>query len=255
MVLQSIVVCVHYEDISREKKVKKMTDFKEIYRTRAADYDLMVTREDYEGNIIKTLSEICDFGGKDVIEFGAGTGRLTRMMAPMVRSIVATDIAQPMLEVTKLSLEKFSALKSMVAVADNRQLPLKSGIADVSMAGWSFGHSVGWHPNTWREEIGKAVEEMLRVLGSGGTAIILETMGTGSEVPQPPTEGLATYYAWLEEEYGFTGRSIRTDYRFESVDEADRLTRFFFGDELADRIRHDDLVILPECTGIWWLHT
>ncbi|GEM_PF-6658666 len=28
--------------------------------------------------------------------------------------------------------------------------------------------------------------------------------------------------------------------------------RFFFGDDLADRILRDRLIILPECTGIWW---
>jgi ubiquinone/menaquinone biosynthesis C-methylase UbiE len=239
-------------------KRRKMTDFKEIYQTRAVDYDLMVTREDYEGNIIKALYDICEFSGKDVVEFGAGTGRLTRMVAPFVRSIVATDIAQHMLGITMKSLQQFSSADWMVAVADNRQMPFKSRIADVTMAGWSLGHSVGWYPNSWREEIRRAVGEMLRLLRPSGTAIIFETMGTGSEVPQPPTEGLARYYEWLEKEYGFSTRSIRTDYRFESIDEADRLTRFFFGDEMADRIRRDNmrrdnLVILPECTGIWWL--
>jgi len=39
----------------------------------------------------------------------------------------------------------------------------------------------------------------------------------------------------------------------ESLDEADRLTRFFFGDELADRVRRENWLILPEDTGIWCL--
>ena len=46
---------------------------------------------------------------------------------------------------------------------------------------------------------------------------------------------------------------IRTDYRFASLLEAVDMTRFFFGDELADRVASEGLVILPECTGIWWL--
>jgi hypothetical protein len=44
----------------------------------------------------------------------------------------------------------------------------------------------------------------------------------------------------------------RTDYRFMTVAEADMLTRFFFGDELADRIVRENRMILPECTGFWW---
>jgi ubiquinone/menaquinone biosynthesis C-methylase UbiE len=95
---------------------------------------------------------------------------------------------------------------------------------------------------------------MMRVLKPGGTAIILETMTTGSETPAPPNERLAAYYAWLENEQGFSYKWIRTDYQFASVQEADELTRFFFGDELADRIVREGITILPECTGIWWKH-
>ena len=77
-------------------------------------------------------------------------------------------------------------------------------------------------------------------------------MGTGSESPAPPAPGHAEFYAWLEQEHGFTYQWIRTDYEFASVPEAEELTRFFFGDALADRIVQEGLLVLPECTGIWW---
>ncbi|NJL56820.1 hypothetical protein HC928_17975, partial [bacterium] len=76
--------------------------------------------------------------------------------------------------------------------------------------------------------------EMVRVTRPDGTLIILETLGTGSEIPTPPTAGLDAYYAWLEETHGFTRTWIRTDYEFASVGEAEHLTRFFFGDVLAE---------------------
>jgi hypothetical protein len=94
---------------------------------------------------------------------------------------------------------------------------------------------------------------MKRVLRPGGTVIILETLGTGCESPHPPSDALAAYYALLEEEHGFSATWIRTDYRFASLSEAEDLTRFFFGDGLADRVAREGLVTLPECTGIWWL--
>ena len=81
--------------------------------------------------------------------------------------------------------------------------------------------------------------------------ILLETLGTGSEAPAPPNDVLAEFYTWLESEKGFIREAVRTDYQFESVDEADRLTRFFFGDDLADRIRRENITRLPENTGIW----
>ena len=93
---------------------------------------------------------------------------------------------------------------------------------------------------------------MKRVLRPGGTVIIVETLGTGSEEPHPPTEALAAYYALLEREHGFSRIWIRTDYRFASLPEAEDLTRFFFDDDLADRVATEELVVLPECTGIWY---
>ena len=104
-----------------------------------------------------------------------------------------------------------------------------------------------------QREIEQALDEMRRILQPGGTIIIIETLGTGQSRPQPPTSGLAKFYNWLEEHHNYQQAWIRTDYQFSSVAEADRLTRFFFGDELAERIHREQLRLIPECTGIWWL--
>jgi ubiquinone/menaquinone biosynthesis C-methylase UbiE len=229
-----------------------MPDHREIYRTQAGKYDLLVSREDYKKNIFPALNQVRPLDGLDVIEFGAGTGRLTCMMAPVVKTILAFDASQHMLDIAIAKLK--AALQNWtVAVADNRNLPVGDRIADVSISGWSFGYFTSWYAETCRDEIGQALAQMKRVLRPGGTAIILETLGTGWEKPHPPTDALTAYYAFLEEEHGFSSTWIRTDYRFESLSEAEELTRFFFGDELADRVAREGLVILPECTGIWWL--
>ena len=93
---------------------------------------------------------------------------------------------------------------------------------------------------------------MRRVLRPSGTIIVLETMGTGHEAPHPPDELLA-YFAYLEAQ-GFASTWIRTDYLFESLEEAEASARFFFGESLAKEVRDKNWNILPECTGIWWLH-
>jgi ubiquinone/menaquinone biosynthesis C-methylase UbiE len=172
----------------------------------------------------------------------------------MLLMSLAFDASQQMLGVAVAKLERADLQNWTVVVADNRNLPISDQIADVSIAGWSLCYLTAWHAETWRDEIGQALAQMKRVLRPGGTAIILETLGTGQEEPHPPTDRLAAYYSFLEGEHGFSSTWIRTDYRFASLSEAEELIRFFFGDELADRVAREGLVILPECTGIWWLN-
>ena len=226
--------------------------FETIYATKADQYEAMVQREDYEGNILKTLQQIRPLAGIDAVEFGAGTGRLTLMLAPLVKSLRAFEGSQHMLNVAVGKLKASGLSNWQAQVADNRAIPSESTSADLAIQGWSFGHFCGWYPDSWREEAGKAIGEMKRLLRPGGTIIMLETMGTGRETPFPPTAGLAEFYAWLAGENGFQNVNIRTDYKFVSLEEANQLTRFFFGDNIADEVVRKNWVILPECTGVWW---
>lgn len=230
-----------------------MTDhFKHIYQHHPEQYDRMVSREDQRGNLFAALMEIADVSGSTVVEFGAGTGRVTRILSVLVEQIIAFDQSLPMLDVASKTLIETGMTNWMLAAADNRQMPVMADCADIVIEGWSFGHVMGWSPGNWQQDIDQMLGEMARLLRPGGTAILIETMGTGQRQPQPPTEELATLYHHWETQHGFHYRWIRTDYQFASVAEADELTRFFFGDELADSIVENQLTILPECTGIWW---
>lgn len=232
-----------------------MTDhFKHIYASGAAQYDALVSREDHQGHLLPAIEAIRPLDGLDVVEFGAGTGRLTRLIAPRVKSVRAYDDSAHMLEAAAQTLTGMGLANWHVAQADNRALPEEDHSADVTLAGWSFGHMVGWSPDHWRDNIGAMLSEMRRITRPGGVLIILETLGTGTATPAPPTAGLAEYYQWLEEVHGFARTWLRTDYAFMSVGEAEQLTRFFFGDALADRIAAEGVLVLPECTGLWWQH-
>lgn len=227
-------------------------DYHDIYSRHAPEYDLLVTREDFRGNILPRLAAIRPLPGLKVIELGAGTGRLTRLIGPHVRTLLALDRSVHMLDFARRRPGGLGQEDWVAVAADNRRLPLADGRADLVIAGWSLGHLVGWHERSWRDEIALVLSEMRRMLRPGGTAVILETLGTGQEAPRPPTEGLAAYYAFLENEHGFSSDWIRTDYQFSSLEEAERLVRFFFGPELAARVLQEELLLLPECTGIWW---
>jgi len=93
--------------------------------------------------------------------------------------------------------------------------------------------------------------EMKRVLRPEGRIILLETQGTGFDTPHPPPH-LGEYFRELDALH-FQKSWFRTDYQFQSNEEAVNLTRFFFGDTLADSLQKNGTVFLQECTGIYWI--
>lgn len=229
-----------------------MPDYVKIYQTDAERYDRLVSREDYEGNLVQALLQIRPLNNSTIVEFGAGTGRITSIMSHYGKHVFAFDNSLHMLKKATAKLTKQANSNWGLAVADNRLISLPDGIADVAIAGWSFGHSVSWHPNSWKDKIGQMLSEMRRILKPGGVMVIIETLGTGRETPLPPSLHLERYYRWLETEHHFNPTWIRSDYLFHSVEEAAELCGFFFGENMARDILEKELQILPECTGIWW---
>jgi ubiquinone/menaquinone biosynthesis C-methylase UbiE len=230
-----------------------MPDYQTIYARHADQYDRLVRREDYEHHILHALQRIRPLAGLDVVELGAGTGRLSCLLAPLIGRLHLLDASQHMLDVAIAKLARSGLGNWQAQVADHRCLPVADRAADVVISGWSVCYLAVEHRDRPQEVLGEALCEMERVLRPGGTIVLLETLGTGHETPHPPGGIMADYYAFLEQE-GFGSTWIRTDYRFESLAEAEALTRFFFGDELAAQVVEKAWVILPECTGIWWLH-
>ena len=222
----------------------------EIYKTEGDKYEALIAREDYQGNILRSLREITPLENRLVLDLGAGTGRLACMLAPHVSHVRAFDISEEMLRVCR---EKFLAsglVNWQVDVADHRQLPVEDASADLVVSGWSVAYLAVWNPDSWRVELEKWLGEMKRVLRPNSFIVLFESLGTGNESPIK-LEHLKDYYPWLEE-VGFQYKWIRTDYKFDSLEEAEFLSRFFFGDELGDKVKQNNWVILPECTGVWW---
>jgi len=130
---------------------------------------------------------------------------------------------------------------------------LPANAADIITAGWAIGHMTSWFEERWQQKISNVINEMRRVVQSGGVLIIIETLGTGFVKPAPPGDNLAKYYAWLKSELGFSEEIISTDYQFEDVSTAVDAMSFFFGPELGEKIRQNNWSRVPEWTGIWYL--
>jgi ubiquinone/menaquinone biosynthesis C-methylase UbiE len=222
-----------------------------IYQTDADRYEALIVREDYQGNILRTLETIVpDLEQRVVLDLGAGTGRLTRLLAPRVKFVRAFDESVEMLRVCRDRLAASGLVNWQAEVADHRRLPVDDASADLVVSGWSVSYLAVWGNDKWRENLSAWLGEMKRVLRRAQPIVLFESLGTGHESPFRLPH-LMNFYPWLDE-VGFQNTWIRTDYKFQSLEEAEHLSRFFFGDEMGVSVVKNNWTILPECTGVWW---
>jgi ubiquinone/menaquinone biosynthesis C-methylase UbiE len=222
--------------------------FRAVYRDGVDDYQRLVQHEDAAGLLWRLLDELVAWRDLDVVELGAGTGRVTVPLAQRARHVHAIDASPHMLDLARRRLTSAQLTNVAFHVAEHRDLPLADHEADALIEGWAVAHYVDWEPDTWRSAVDACVAEMRRVVRAGGPIVLIETLGTGVTEPTPPTAELDALYAHLESAHGFVRHWVRTDYRFPDVASAhDTVTRFF-GDEMAQRL---DGASLAECTGVW----
>ena len=227
-----------------------MDHFIDIYSRRAAAYHAMILPEDVEGNLLPALENVAVLTGRRVLDLGSGTGRLPLLFGAKTAQMTCLELHGDMLREHRCQKMQVGGQWGLVQ-GDMRRLPFPSGWAEVITAGWALGHFVGWYGAGWQTQMRLVLTEMHRLAAPGGVLLIMETLTTGALTPAPPSEGLARYYAWLENEWGFSRQEIRTDYQFASVEEAVARTEFFFGPELAEKVRKNRWARLPEWTGVW----
>lgn len=222
--------------------------YRDIYRLRADDYQRLVAREDHRGALLPAIRAVHPLEGARVVELGAGTGRLTRLLAPWAAQIAAYDSSAAMLEVAARENEAHGVRNATLAVAEHHALPAEDHSADLVVEGWAFGHLMD--QRDWRSAVDAALAEVDRITRSGGVQLIIETLGTGRTDPAPPSPALATLFEHLEA-LGFARSWCRTDYRFDTPHEAEALVGFFFGEAMQAHLSPDPQPTLPECTGLW----
>ena len=223
-----------------------------LYTDHAGAYEVLVSHEDFQGNLLRAIQSVQPLAGKVSVEFGCGTGRLTGLLAGSVQRLHAFDFTASMLRLAqhKQSLHGWNNVS--LALADSRRMPVCSGWADFAIEGWAFLQIAVWHPGDWQYQLGRALEEMHRIVRPGGKLILIETLGTGETAPKV-TPFFRTVYDFLETQAGFTPLDLRTDYRFETMEQIRQVVLPLFGQEMLGRLVETATGwLLPECTGLWW---
>lgn len=107
--------------------------------------------------IARALIEAAELRSSDhVLELGAGTGLVTRLAAPHVYALLATDLTAEMLDVARRSTRRHPHVR-FTLVDYNKPLPFLDASFDVALSGL-----------TYVQDSGKAVKEVARVLKPRG---------------------------------------------------------------------------------------
>ena len=222
-----------------------------VYTSETDRYHALVSYEDYQGNLPIAITKILQHHVSSILESGAGTGRLTRLLLPLTENIAVFDLSHAMLSSARRYLPMKASNLTGLSVCDHRHLPVRDNLFDWIVSGWSICYLSSWHRETWKEEVLKAFSEFVTVLKPEGKILIIETMGTGQNQPNPPSQ-LVDYLGFLNAS-GFSHQTIQTDYEFPNSTIAKDLVEFFFGEDMVQLIINKEKPILPEYTGLWFI--
>ena len=131
---------------------------KEVYDAYADQYELLILREDCQNNLPKEINKIKDIHWINIVELGAGTGRLTRFLAKDAAHVAASDLSHHMLSQARDVLEEQKLANAGLCVADMRRTPYAAASADMVIAGWSFCYLAVWGEDNWRCELELGLE-------------------------------------------------------------------------------------------------
>ena len=86
-----------------------MDHFIEIYRKQAHAYHQMISVEDVDNNLLKTIESLTSLEKGTILDLGSGTGRLPLLFWQINPNIVALDISFQMLIEQQLQRERVRA--------------------------------------------------------------------------------------------------------------------------------------------------
>ena len=92
-----------------------MPDHTQVYKNQVELYERMISSQK---SLLEVIEEITPVKGLDVLDMGAGSGRLTTILSPHVKSILATDSSMEMLQLNETRLKSKGLNNYRIQVAD-----------------------------------------------------------------------------------------------------------------------------------------
>lgn len=203
--------------------------WRRIYAEDPEVFAAFARAEDPEGRIPEALAEHARLTGLDVLEVGAGTGRLAARIASRAARWIALEPAA--------GLQGRMAPGPLAVRALGQHLPLGDATVDRIVAAWVLGYL----PRGLQAQV---LGEAQRVLRPGGGLWAVENAGAGDFQALRGVQGLEPGARRLVEAFGFrTMAEVPTTIRFDTEAEAIRVLGALCGNDvrkaLEDRPRRE----------------
>lgn len=217
-------------ELQKIKKKDKLHSDSEVYYVSSEIYEEFSKAED-------SLNIISDFlknkvQNKEVLDFGCGTGKFIKELAPLCKSYIGMDISENQLQIAK---EKSKESNIKLVKNANNKIPLESNSIDIIFSAWVIG---GIHNLKIRKEI---IQEMKRVAKENGSIYLIEN-NIGGEYKEIVEENYGEEKTklklkWLEENNFKKIKSFKTYFEFENLEDAKEIFFKIFGEEVANKIK------------------
>lgn len=175
---------------------------------------------DRDGKVIAYLDRHLPAG--PVLDIGAGNGFTARRLSSAARRVFP-------LEPDSAMIGELHGLPWVRGVA--QRLPYRRDAFAAAYATWAFYFTAGGTPVPG---IDGALDELKRVVEPGGALFVVDNAGDDAFTALAPRD-IGSDAAWWHSR-GFTRALVRTSFRFDSVDEARCLLRFYFGDAATKQV-------------------
>jgi len=151
-------------------------DLLEYYARRAGEYERVYAKPERQSDLA-VLRDLVrgELAGRSVLELAAGTGYWTRVVAPVARSVLATDAAEEPLAMARA--RAYAPGRVTFAVADAFDLAAVPGEFDAALAAF-------WWSHVPRAELPRFLGGLRARLGAGARVVLFDNRFVpGSSTP------------------------------------------------------------------------